>query len=53
MKSKRNSFHGTTVRSKAVGGFTLTENLYEPNVTLGPHSHTTAYFCFVLAFLQP
>lgn len=48
MKSNLNSFHGTTVRSSAVAGFTLTENAYEPDVKLPQHSHTMAYFCFVL-----
>ncbi len=43
-----NSFHGTTLRSSTVAGFTLTENAYEPDVKLPQHAHTLAYFCFVL-----
>lgn len=48
MNSNLNSLHGTTVRSSAVAGFTLTETAYGSNVRLPEHSHQAAYFCFVL-----
>lgn len=48
MNSNSDTFHGTTVRSSAVAGFTLTETAYGSNVRLPQHSHQAAYFCFVL-----
>jgi AraC family transcriptional regulator len=48
MNSNLNPFHGTTVQSSAVAGFTLTETAYGSNVRLPEHSHQAAYFCFVL-----
>lgn len=41
-------FHGHVVRSREVGGFRLTEDVYPPNLCLPFHSHELAYLSFVV-----
>jgi AraC family transcriptional regulator len=44
----RGAFFGRTYRCRNLGGITLTESLYGPNVVIPPHAHMSAYFDVVL-----
>jgi len=48
MRLHANNLYGTVVRSRLVGGFTLTETAYSSGLQLPRHAHHSAYFCFVL-----
>lgn len=49
MKFNFNSFHGEIIKNSVViDGLTLSETAYQPNLNLPRHSHSTAYFSFVL-----
>jgi AraC family transcriptional regulator len=41
-------FHGDIVRSREIGGFLLTEDVYRPNLRIPRHSHELAYLSFVV-----
>ncbi len=44
----RGQFFGSLLGCREVGGFTLTEYRYPPNIDLRSHGHEQAYFCLVL-----
>jgi AraC family transcriptional regulator len=44
----RGQFFGSRLGCREVGGFTLTEYEYPPNIDLQRHGHEQAYFCLVL-----
>lgn len=48
MKMPRGRFCGSLLKSREVGGFTLTEYLYPPDLKVSKHGHEHAYFCLVL-----
>jgi AraC family transcriptional regulator len=41
--------HGDVLRTTLVGGFTLSERTYPPDLVIPEHSHQESDFCFVLA----
>jgi AraC family transcriptional regulator len=48
MKLSSGCFYGNTLKSRSIGGFSLTETIYAPNQLIPKHAHECAYFCFVL-----
>ena len=48
MKLPSGHLYGNTVQSRSIGGFSLIETTYAPNLVLPNHSHECAYFSFVL-----
>jgi len=48
MRLSSGCFYGNTLKTVSTGGFRLMETAYSPALKLPPHSHESAYFCFVL-----
>src|SRR6185295_17724913 len=48
MKLPPGHLYGNTLKKRLVGGFSLVETTYAPNLVLPNHSHEYAYFCLVL-----
>lgn len=43
------NYFGRTLRRREVGGFSLTESVYDPEAAVPRHTHENAYMCVVLA----
>ena len=48
MKLSGKSMNGDILKTCAVGGITIMETMYEPNLKLPKHRHDLAFFCFTL-----
>ena len=44
----RGKFYGRQVMAKEIAGLTLTECVYDPELTINEHCHESAYFCLIL-----
>ena len=48
MKLAPGCFYGNALKSRLIGGLSLIETTYAPNLLVPKHAHECAYFCFVL-----
>jgi len=48
MKLASGCFYGNALKRRLIGGFSLIETTYPPNLLVPKHAHECAYFCFVL-----
>src|SRR6266566_8298509 len=48
MKLASGCFYGNALKRRLIGGFSLIETTYVPNLLVPRHAHECAYFCFVL-----
>src|SRR5687768_14486614 len=49
IKLEAGTFYGNRTGKLEVGGFRLTESLYQPGASLPPHAHEQAHFIAVLS----